>query len=207
MVFSAKILAAQDAGVTHSLAFRKNEAAIIRGEVPEKYRRIIPFITGHRILEIGSAEGVLALMLARQGKHVTALEKSEERHEAAQQLYGEWLGREKKFTAPVFVNDRIGNRLDLLNGVDTLVAVRVIYYLGEDLDRIFAKAAQKVKKIVLCGNRNRAERWRAGTPDEPLGDFNRYAAREGMTELLKRHGYRIYDEATDGDEIVVGKRG
>jgi 16S rRNA A1518/A1519 N6-dimethyltransferase RsmA/KsgA/DIM1 with predicted DNA glycosylase/AP lyase activity len=193
--------------VTHSLAFRKNEAAIIRGEVPEKYRRIVPFITGHRILEIGSAEGVLALMLARQGKHVTALEKSEERHEAAQQLYGEWLGREKKFTAPVFVNDRIGNRLDLLNGVDTLVAVRVIYYLGEDLDRIFAKAAQKVKKVVLCGNRNRAERWRAGTPDEPLGDFNRYAAREGMTELLKRHGYRIYDEATDGDEIVVGKRG
>jgi hypothetical protein len=78
--------------------------------------------------------------------------------------------------------------------------------LADDLDRIFAKAAQKVGKIVLCGNRNRAARWRAGTPDEPLGDFNRYAAREGMVELLERHGYRIVREVREGDQIVVGER-
>jgi hypothetical protein len=192
--------------VTGSLAYRKNEAAIIRGDVPDKYTRLLPFITGQRILEIGSAEGVLALLLAKRGRTVTAVEKSEERHHAAMSLYAEWAAREEHFTAPTFVNDRIGNRLDLLNGVDTLVAIRSIYYLADDLDRIFAKAAQKVGKIVLCGNRNRAARWRAGTPDEPLGDFNRYAAREGMVELLERHGYRIVREVREGDQIVVGER-
>jgi SAM-dependent methyltransferase len=192
--------------VTGSLAYRKNEKAIRRGDVPEKYTRLLPHISGRRILEIGSAEGVLALLLARMGKQVVALEKNEERHAAAQRLYADWLAREKKFTAPTFVNGSIGDNLGLLGGIDTLVAVRVIYYLGERLDAIFAEVARKVPTVVLCGNRNRATRWRAGTPDEPLGDFNRYAAREGMTEILRRHGYRIAEVVSEGDEIVVGAR-
>lgn len=190
--------------MTGSLAYRKNESAIRRGDVPDKYTRLLPFITGEHILEIGSAEGVLALLLARMGKHVTALEKSEERHEAASNLYSDWLARESKFKVPKFINGAIGARLDLLNGIDTVVAIRSIYYLGDDLDRIFGKVAQKVRNVVLCGNKNRASRWRAGTPDEPLGDMNRYAASEGMAELLTRHGYRITQTVLEGDEIVVG---
>jgi hypothetical protein len=192
--------------VTASLAYRKNQDAIIRGIVPEKYRRIVPFVTGQRILEIGSAEGVLALLLARAGKEVTALEKSEERHETAAQLYGEWLAREAKFKAPKFVNGDIADNLWALKDKDCLVAVRVVYYLGGRLNTIFADVAKFIPRVVLCGNRNRAERWRGGTPDEPLGDFNRYAAREGMVELLERHGYRITQVVSEGDEIVVGER-
>jgi hypothetical protein len=192
--------------VTHSLAFRKNEAAIVRGDVPAKYTRLLPFIKGERILEIGSAEGVLALLLARAGKRVTALERSAERHETAQQLYGEWLAREKHFIAPTFINGDIADNLHALHGKDTLVAVRTIYYLNGRLDAVFADVAKFIPNVVLCGNKNRAARWRAGTPDEPLGDFNRYAAREGMTELLTRHGYRITQTVREGDEIVVGER-
>jgi SAM-dependent methyltransferase len=194
--------------VTGSLAFRNNEAAIRRGDVPDKYLRLLPFITGKHVLEIGSAEGVLALLLARMGKQVTALEKSEERHESAANLYSDWLGREKKFVPPKFVNGCIGNRLDLLNGIDALVAVRMIYYLRSDLDRVFAAvAAAKVPTVVLCGNKNRAARWRAGVRDEIGGPFNFYASREGMSELLKRHGYRISAVVREGDEIVVGNLG
>jgi len=194
--------------VTGSLAYRKNEAAIVRGDVPEKYTRLLPFIAGNRILEIGSAEGVLALLLARQGKQVTALEKSEERHDTAQQLYGEWEAREGRFKAPRFINGDIGANLGLLEGHDTLLAVRSIYYLGESgLESLFKAAAKHIPTVVLCGNKNRAARWRAGTPDEPLGEMNRYAAREGMTELLERHGYRITQSVTEGDEIVVGALG
>jgi len=189
-----------------SLAYRKNEAAIKRGDVPEKYTRLLPHIPGNRILEIGSAEGVLALLLAREGRHVTAVEKSEERHGAAGQLYGEWLAREMRFHAPVFVNDSIGNRLDLLNGIDTLVAVRSIYYLGDELDRVFSKAAQKkVRNIVLCGNRNRAEGYRRGERATDTKADNYYASREGMRDLLIRHGYSIASEVLEGDEIVVGR--
>jgi hypothetical protein len=191
--------------VTGSLAYRKNEAAIRRGEVPDKYTRLLPFITGDFVLEIGSAEGVLALLLARAGKRVIALEKSEERHEAAANLYSDWLAREGKFQPPKFINGTIGDRLDLLNGIDTLVAVRMIYYLRSDIDRVFAAVAHaEVPTVVLCGNKNRAARWRSGVPDDEGGPFNFYASREGMSELLKRHGYRITAEVTEGDEIVVG---
>lgn len=191
--------------MTGSLAYRNNEAAIIRGEVPDKYTRLLPFITGEKIIEIGSAEGVLALLLAKQGKQVIALEKSEERHASASNLYSQWLAREKRFAAPKFVNGSIGNSLDLLDGMDTLVAVRTIYYLRSDIDRIFAAVAEKIATVVLCGNRNRANRWRAGQPDEIGGPFNFYASREGMTALLERHGYSIIEEVREGDEIVVGR--
>jgi hypothetical protein len=192
--------------VTGSLAFRKNEAAIIRGNPPEKYRRIVPFVTGQRVLEIGSAEGVLALLLARAGKDVTALEKSEERHETAQRLYAEWLAREKKFRAPTFVNGDIADNLWALAHKDTLVAVRVIYYLGDRLDAVFADVAKFIPHVVLCGNGNRAQRWREGRPHDDTKADNFYAAREGMVELLTRHGYRITQVVTEGDEIVVGER-
>jgi hypothetical protein len=192
--------------VTGSLAYRKNEAAILAGDVPEKYTRLLPFIKGERILEIGSAEGVLALLLARQGKQVTALERSSERHGTAMQLYSEWEAREGKFKAPRFINGDVRENIGLLEGHDTLLAVRSIYYLDAGLETVFTAAAKHIPNVVLCGNRNRAARWRAGTPDEPLGDFNRYAAREGMTELLTRHGYRITQVVSEGDEIVVGER-
>jgi hypothetical protein len=198
--------------VTASLAFRKNEAAIKRGAVPEKYSRLLPYIPGDRVLEVGSAEGVLALCLGRADlgakKEVTALERKAERHESALALRSQWA-RAYRFTAlPVFRCGDVSDHLDLLDGVDTLVAVRMIYYLGDQLDPIFEQVGRKVPNIVLCGNGNRAGRWRDGNPDPPLLDWNKYAAREGMTELLKRHGYRIVQEGSvnKGDEVVVGRK-
>jgi 16S rRNA A1518/A1519 N6-dimethyltransferase RsmA/KsgA/DIM1 with predicted DNA glycosylase/AP lyase activity len=192
--------------VTGSLAFRKNESSIRAGDVPEKYTRLLPYIPGKRIIEIGSAEGVLALLLARMGREVTALERSAERHETAQGLFSEWLGREQRFRAPTFINGDIADNLYALHNKDTLVAVRTIYYLGDRLDRVFTDVAKFIPTVVLCGNKNRAERWRAGKPDAPLGEMNRYAALEGMAELLERHGYRIVGQVLEGDEIVVGMR-
>jgi hypothetical protein len=144
-------------------------------------------------------------LLAREGKNVTALEKSEERHETAQRLYAEWLAREKRFVAPTFINGDIADNLWTLKDKDTLVAVRVIYYLGDQLDRIFADVAKFIPSVVLCGNGNRAARWRRGEPNDTKAN-NFYAAREGMVELLERHGYRITQVVSEGDEIVVGER-
>lgn len=183
--------------MTASLAYRTNERAILRGDVPAKYTRLLPFITGERILEVGSAEGVLACLLAKSGKAVAALEKSKERHESAVRLAAEWGVK------PALFNGAIGDRLDLLEGIDTLVAVRVIYYLGADLDRMLAAGPEKV---VLCGNRNRAAWWRAGVPNKHDRADNYYASHEGMRAALERHGYEITSEVTEGDPIVVGRR-
>lgn len=190
--------------MTASLAYRKNEDAILRGDVPDKYIKLLPFIPGERILEIGSAEGVLSLLLAKQGKQVIALERSPERHEAAQRLRDAW-----GVSGPRFICGDVASNLGQFEGVDTIVAVRSIYYLGGHLNTVFANAAKHVPNVVLCGNGNRAARWRAGNPDAPLGEFNRYAAREGMIELLERHGYRIVrgGNVNNGDEVVVGQMG
>ena len=188
--------------MTASLAYRKNEQDILSGNPPQKYLRILPYIPGSRVLEIGSAEGVLSLLMAKGRSLVVGLEKSLERHESALELQKHWA----VFPSPVFINGDIQGNLELLARVETLVAVRTIYYLGDDLDRVFKKVGETVSNVVLCGNRNRADRWRAGTPDEPLGEMNKYASLEGMKELLIRHGYKITTEVTEGDEIVVGHK-
>lgn len=185
--------------VTGSLAYRNNQAAIQAGDVPEKYTRILPHIRGERVIELGSAEGVLALLMAKAGKRVTAVEQNPARHKEATKLARRWGVDDVKF-----VNGGIGVNLGLLKGKDVLVAVRMIYYLREHIDAVFAEIAKRVPSVVLCGNRNRADNWRAGRPHAPLGEFNRYASLEGMRDLLERHGYRITEEVTDGDEIVVG---
>lgn len=195
-----------DALMRNSLAYRKNEAAILRGEVPEKYTRLLPYINGDSILEFGSAEGVLALLLARQGKTVTALEMRKERHDAAVRLYDRWSIQAPIGGAVSFVNGAIGDNLHLLDGIDTVVAVRVIYYLRDDIDRIFAAIGEKVPNVVLCGNRGRAARWRDCIPDDPGGPVHFYASSEGMRALLIRHGYAIATEEIDGDPIVVGRK-
>lgn len=192
--------------MTGSLAYRQNTAAILRGDVPEKYLRIMPHIPGDRILEAGSAEGVLACLMAKQGKRVTALEANAGRNEAAKELHRRWL--ERGFLSRQAQVDFVHGRLeDSLPGeFDTLVAVRMVYYLRERIDDVFAEVALRIPNVVLCGNKGRAKRYHAGNPDQPLGEFNYYASAEGMRDLLERHGYKITKEVADGDAIVVGSR-
>jgi 2-polyprenyl-3-methyl-5-hydroxy-6-metoxy-1,4-benzoquinol methylase len=190
-----------DALVKNSLAYRKNEAAILKGAVPEKYTRLIPHIPGDNILEIGSAEGVLALLLAKQGKSVTAIERRAERHEAAQRLRDSWGVEGVRF-----ICGDIRNNLFRFEGIDTLLCVRSIYYLSDELDDVFAEAAKHVRNVVLCGNQNRARWWREGLPNRNDRADNYYASADGMRDVLCRHGFEIANEVLEGDPIVVGHR-
>lgn len=186
--------------MTGSLAFRKNKAAILRGEVPDKYLRLLPFIPAGDVVELGSAEGVLACLLAREGRAVTAIEASHERHASALRLANVWNVAGVRFTCA-----DIRRNLDLLEA-DVLIAVRMIYYLGDELDAVFAEVAAKIPNVVLCGNKNRAAMWRQGIPNRSDKADNYYASPEGMRAVLERHGYAIVQEETEGDPIVVGRR-
>lgn len=194
--------------MTGSLHYRKNADAINGGSVPEKYTRLMPYISGKRVLEFGAAEGVQALLLAEEGREVTALEVNKERHEDGLRLKNRWLGMGRSVQTCTMVQGDIRQRLHLLAGMDTLLAVRAVYYLREDAPAVFSTAAQHVENVVLCGNKNRAHRFDNGLVphDDGLGVWNRYSSISGMTELLEHAGFRIDKVISEGDPIVTGRR-
>lgn len=193
-------------GRSASLAYRMNRASIRKGRVPKKYRRLLNFISGDRIVELGAAEGVLALLLTERGAKVSALEIKRERHEEALKLQQIWHQQGKNVQDCEMILGDIRNHLDLLRSVDTLVAVRSIYYLRDDIERVFSEVGRHVNRVVLCGNEGRSLDYYAanGEPEDKLGPFNYYATVEGMSELLEKSGYRIETTVMKGDPIVVG---
>lgn len=191
--------------MTASLAYRTHAAAINAGAAPAKYTRIVPFVTGRSVVEIGAAEGVLALLLAERGHVVTAIEKSAERHAEALRLKDRWaaMGRNVASCAMVHGDARSAP----VDGIETVVAVRSIYYLRADAVAVLDRF-RDATRIVLCGNRNRACRWMAGAipDDDGLGEWNRFASIDGMKDLLAAAGYRVSEVVEDGDPIVIGCR-
>lgn len=197
--------------MTGSLAYRTHAAAIWNGTAPEKYRRLLPYIHGRRILELGAAEGVLSLLLADRdpAATITALELRHERHADGLALQARWRALGRHVEACTMACGDIRDRLDLLNGVETVVAVRAIYYLRESIAPVFAAIAEAgVSSVVLCGNGNRARRYAQthGDPGDNLGRFNLYAGVAGMTSALTFAGYTIGTVVTEGDPIVTGHR-
>jgi precorrin-6B methylase 2 len=189
-----------------SLAYRKNKEAIRQGEIPKKYTRVLDVVPGERIIELGAAEGVLSLLLAERKQKVYALELRPERHQEALCLQSLWQKQGRKVDNCEMVLGDIRDRLDLLADVDTLVAVRSIYYLRDQVEDVFAEVGKHVPNVVLCGNGNRARSYFAanGHPDDNLGRFNFYASAEGMTQVLQGAGYKVTRTIPEGDAIVIG---
>jgi hypothetical protein len=129
-----------------------------------------------------------------------------ERHGEALRLKSSW--QERGLDVGRWVLGNIKDRLHLLKSVDTLLAVRSIYYLRGDLTEGFDAIGRHVPNVVLCGNRNRARKYveSHGNPDDPLGKANYYATLEGMTSLLEGCGYAIVNTVADGDPIVIGAK-
>lgn len=203
-----ELLMPADATQRFSLAYRKARDEIRSGRVPDKYRRLLQHIKGKTVLELGSAEGVLAALLLRErrAERVIALELRQERHLEALSLHSKW--RKMGFINGGLQLEQgdIRNRLELLDGVDTLVAVRSIYYLRSDAPEVMAKvAAAGVSRVVLCGNKGRAEQHKLA-PQTEEGQFNRLASIAGMRELLEGSGFIIKKVVSDGDPIVIGAR-
>ena len=190
-----------------SLAYRNNKGAIWQGDIPEKYSRLVELVPGERILELGAAEGVLSLILA-QSQKVLALELKQSRHEEALRLQASWRQRGLDVDRCEMIHGNIAERFDLLDSVDTLVAVRSIYHLREDLDAVFDAVGQRVPNVVLCGNANRARQYHAakGRTNGGGGDFNYFASVEGMIAVLEARGYTIVRVVAQGDPIVVGAK-
>jgi len=192
-----------------SLAFRKNEKGIYQGKIPDKYKRIIPYIKGNTVLEIGSAEGVLSLLLAQEKDKVIAVERHKDRYEEALRLKEAWNKLGYKVDNCHFIHGDIRDNFHLLEGIDTVIAVRVIYYFGKNLNNIFLNFFKRCKFIVLVGNINRSKKYQQGEYIGNIGKDNYYASSKGMIEILKTHRYGIHQsvlEDSNLDPIIIGKK-
>ena len=191
-----------------SLAYRTNKGSIWSARVPEKYTRLIDHIHGRRVLELGAAEGVLALLLAQHKEKVFALEMKEDRHQEALRLQEHRREQGYDVDRCEMIQGNILDRFDLLTQVDCLVGIRSIYYLRDKVDQVFGAVGQHVKHVTLCGNKNRAHRYfeADGEPGDKLGKYNFYASVEGMTTVLGNHGFTITRVIADGDPIVVAEK-
>lgn len=188
----------------HSLAYRKNADAILAGRAPDKYLRILPHVKEGPVLEIGAAEGVLTLLMAERGLNVLGIELTDARTQAANELRRRWLAQGRVVEQGLVIQgDATRDPARYFTGVATLVAVRAIYHLGDLAQVVVSEAGScGVRNVVLCGNRNRAARWR--NPDAEPYDY--YSSIDGMTQLLTSAGYEIADVVPEGDPIVVGRR-
>lgn len=194
--------------VLGSLAYRKNKDAIWKADIPLKYKRLIDYVPGKRVLELGAAEGVLALMMAQRKEKVFALEMRKERHEEAIKLQEQWRQLGYNVDRCEMVHGNIFDRLDLLQQVDCFVGVRSIYYLRDRIDEVFMEISRHVSHVMLSGNEERARTYfkANGNPDDKLGKYNFYASAEGMKSLLERTGFKISHVIDDGDPVVIAQK-
>jgi len=190
-----------------SIAFREYEEMLRKGEAPVRYQRLLPYIKGDSVLEIGAAEGIFSLLLTQTKRRVVSVDITPARHEGAKKLQDLWLQAGDSHAAKCeYICGDIFERFDLLVGIDTVVASRVIYYFQERLDDLMEAIAKNARHVVLVGNADRAEAWETRGDGMKIGKYAYYATTAGMTELLQKHGYTVTDTMMIEDPVVVGSR-
>ena len=194
-----------------SFEFRRHESLVSEGKVTPKYSRILPFVPGNTVFEMGAAEGVLSLLLAEKKEKVWAVERSFERHTRAKQLQEQWLKLGFSVESCEMVFGSVTEHLQLLDDSETFLAVRAIYYLGSDVEDVVAQAWRNVENVVLVGNGSRSQEYfgsRVSRPQtaRPSGGDNYLATLDGMWSLVSRHGLEVRHAVPDGDPIIVATR-
>lgn len=183
-----------------SFAYANNRDDIWHGRVPDKYDRVRWKVTGHRVVELGGAEGVLTLSLARYGRVATSIDRHEPNHREALLLKNRWRAMFGSCIDDAdFVLGDVRDNIDVMKDRDSLVAVRSFCYLGrEDAEGILAAArVLGVWEVVLCANGRRAR-----DTEDPYHELSSIG---GMVSALESASFKIVEIASEGDPIVVAR--
>jgi SAM-dependent methyltransferase len=184
--------------------FRKNQKRIKRGEIPFRYSRIVPYVSGINVLDLGCGEGLLPLMLANP-KKVVGIDVSPKRINIANKLLHGAYSSKKGFVS--FVSGDATKYVCSSQLPETIVMNRVLYHFARDVSviRDAMRDSGTVTEIVLIGNRDKKNLTSA---DHDLGEWIYYSTVEGMSQFLKEAGFADIEvaEIPDYDPIVVGRR-
>ena len=191
--------------------FIENKDDIYSGKVPERYRIIASVTPGRKVLELGSADGTQALVLATEKEAVCGVELMEMQYRTALGLKEKWIENGAQLDNLRFVHGGIKEFEGLLDEYDTVVMSRVLYHLRSDVENIMSAIAQsKISNVLLVGCPERARRFKAGgSHGDAMGAYAKLATQHGMEEVLEMSGFSIAISTPDNtsmDPIVVGVR-
>ena len=127
-----------------------------------KFERLIPILPGNSVVEIGAAEGILSLTLSPYKEKVLAIDIAPIRHQRGLKLKERWLELGKPVQNCEMILADIFSKPEVLQGFDTLVASRVIYYFGDRLDEFMEHVRMNVRFVCFVGNETRAKLYKKG---------------------------------------------
>ena len=191
--------------------FEENKEAIFRGEVPARYLEIADMVPGARVLEIGSADGTQALVLAQQKEEVHGLELMPQQYRTSLELKDAWLGLGKEVVNCHFHLGEACSKPELLDMVDTILMSRVIYHLRSEIPKLFQQIKDSgIKNLVMIGCPDRERRWlEGGETADAMGKYAYFASQEGMEALALDNGFEVVrsiPSAEGSDPMVFAAR-
>ena len=190
-----------------SLSYRKNLDAIVSGDFPKRFVEVGDLVEGESVLDVGGAEGSLALYLASKGKTVTVLEKSPERVQAGMLLRQQVVGPDTRGTVSFILGDAIDVVPRLEKRFDSIVFMRSLYYFRDDAVKLLSLARGFASQLILVANGNR-ERDFLSDPNYQhggLGKFNFWSTLEGMDAAARMAGFTVANKVLQDDPILVAR--
>ncbi len=167
-------------------------------------RQGMPALQDQRVLDLGSNNGCMPMMMMRAGaSQVVGVELSEEYYHQAQLVHRLFEWRDMR---PYDFQLHLGNMLDILTEdwgkFDIVTALCTLYYLQEeDMGRIVARAAEIAPIMVIQANRRASVLSDLDKPRRASVDF--------LTDLLRKNGFpttHLYDPPGTTRPLVIGYR-
>ncbi len=190
-----------------SLSYRKNLELIISGGFPKRFVEVGDLVEGESVLDVGGAEGSLALYLASKGKTVTVLDKSPERVEAGMMLVKQVVGPDPRGTVSFLLGDAIEVLPRLEKRFDSIVFMRSLYYFRDDGVKVLSMARGLTSQLILVANGNRERDFLTNPKYQHggLGKFNFWSTLEGMEVAARMAGFTVEDKILQDDPILVAR--
>ena len=191
--------------------FEEHKEEILKGNVPDRYREIAELVPGHRIMEIGSADGTQALVLALRKKVVYGVELMPQQYQCALELRQAWADMGMNVDHCHFLLGEVDSYPEIFDKVDTIFMSRVIYHFRDKIRGLFEKIEDSnIKNIVMVGCPDRERRWlEGGETGDSMGKYAYYASLKGMESIAKDYGFQISSlipSSEGNDPIVVACR-
>lgn len=165
---------------------------------------VSPFVAGKRVLDLGSNNGLMPLMMLRSGaKQVIGLELSPDLSEAASIVHKifEWRDM-RKYNFQLHTMDMRAVLYEDWGNFDVVTAFCSLYYLtAEEMGQVVRRAAQISPVMILQAN--------TATRKEAAAYKSRKSSLEFMQRLLLENGFSVVKISAPkgfGRPLLVGMR-